>query len=55
MLGAAFIRAGNVSEANGMLDEALAVVQNGGDRCHEAELHRLKGELAEREGAQPDG
>ena len=53
LLGDAFIKTGNTGEAYGVLDEALMAAKTSGDRCHEAELHRLKGELAEREGAQP--
>jgi hypothetical protein len=34
-----------------VLDAALTAAQTSGDRCHEAELHRLKGELALREGS----
>jgi len=34
-----------------MLDEALMIAQRNGDRCHEAELRRLEGKLAEWEGA----
>ena len=45
---------GDTGDADKVLDEALTAAQMSGDRCHEAELHRLKGELAEREGAQPE-
>jgi predicted ATPase len=54
LLGDAFTQTGNTGEADSLLDEALTAAQTSGDRCHEAELHRLKGELAEREGAQPE-
>ena len=54
LLGDAFIQIGNTGEANSMLGEALTAAQRGGDRCHEAELHRLKGEVAQREGIQPE-
>jgi class 3 adenylate cyclase/tetratricopeptide (TPR) repeat protein/ribosomal protein L40E len=54
LLGDAFIQTGNTGEADSMLDEALTAAQTSGDRCHEAELHRLKGELAQREGVQPE-
>ena len=45
---------GDTGDAESVLDEAITAAQMSGDRCHEAELHRLKGELAEREGAQPE-
>ena len=54
LLGDAFIQIGDTGEANSMLGEALTAAQRGGDRCHEAELHRLKGEVAQREGIQPE-
>ncbi len=54
LLGAALIQTGDNDAANSLLNEALGVVETGGDRCHEAELHRLKGDLAQREGAQPE-
>jgi predicted ATPase len=54
LLGDAFIQTGNTSEADSVLDAALMAAQTSGDRCHEAELHRLKGELALREGVQPE-
>jgi predicted ATPase len=49
-LGEALARTGNRRDAGSALDDALAAVQTGGDRCHEAELHRLKGELGGGEG-----
>jgi class 3 adenylate cyclase/tetratricopeptide (TPR) repeat protein len=51
LMGEAFLQTGNHGEADSALDQALSVVQTGGDRCHEAELHRLKGELARSQGA----
>ena len=45
---------GNTGDADKVLDEAITAAQMSGDRCHEAELHRLKGELAERKGARPE-
>ncbi len=45
MLGEAYTQAGRVEEAFAALDEALAIVDKNDDRFHEAELHRLKGEL----------
>jgi tetratricopeptide (TPR) repeat protein len=54
LLGEALMETGDTGDADKVLDEALTAAQMSGDRCHEAELHRLKGELAEREGAQPE-
>jgi predicted ATPase len=54
LLGDAFIQTGNTGEADSVLDQALTAAQTSGDRCHDAKLHRLKGELAEREGAPPE-
>jgi predicted ATPase len=45
LLGDAFIRSARFEDARKALDEGLAVVEKNDDRCHEAELHRLKGEL----------
>ena len=36
-----------------MLDEALALVHHTGERCYEAELYRLKGELLFQGGQRP--
>ena len=44
-LGEALIRAGQFEEALRALDEGLAVGEETDERCQEAELHRLKGEL----------
>jgi adenylate cyclase len=38
-------QAGKVGEAGSLLDEALYLVNENGERCWEAELYRLKGEL----------
>jgi hypothetical protein len=35
------------------LNKALAVAEESRERCHEAELHRLKGEIALSEGRSP--
>jgi class 3 adenylate cyclase/tetratricopeptide (TPR) repeat protein/ribosomal protein L40E len=51
LLGEAFIRTRSGEDARNAFDQALDVVQVSGERCNEAELHRLKGELAESEGA----
>jgi serine/threonine protein kinase/predicted ATPase len=45
MLGAAYTKARRFEDAHKALAEALAVAEKNDDRCHEAELHRLKGEL----------
>jgi predicted ATPase len=45
MLGEAYTRSGRFEDAHGALDEGLAVAERNDDRCHEAELHRLNGEL----------
>jgi predicted ATPase len=45
---------GRIEEALRVLDDALALVQRTGERFHEAELHRLKGEFLLRQGAPPD-
>ena len=45
MLGDAYTQAGRFEDAHKALNEGLAVAEKNDDRCHEAELHRLKGEL----------
>jgi class 3 adenylate cyclase/predicted ATPase len=45
MLGDAYTQSARFEEAHGALDEGLAVAEENDDRCHEAELHRLNGEL----------
>jgi serine/threonine protein kinase/predicted ATPase len=44
-LGDAYRQSGRFEDAHKALDEGLAVAEKNDDRCHEAELHRLKGEL----------
>jgi serine/threonine protein kinase/predicted ATPase len=44
-LGEAYSRAGRFDDAHRALDEALAIAERSDERCHEAELHRLRGEL----------
>jgi predicted ATPase len=44
-LAQAYGRAGQVEEGLGLIAEALALVDKNGERCWEAELYRLKGEL----------
>jgi serine/threonine protein kinase/predicted ATPase len=45
MLGDAYTQSARFEDAHQALDEGLAVAEKNDDRCHEAELHRLKGEL----------
>jgi predicted ATPase len=45
MLGDAYTQLARFEDAHKVLGEALAVAQKNDDRCHEAELHRLRGEL----------
>ena len=45
MLGEAYTQAARFEDAHEVLDEGLAVAEKNDDRSHEAELHRLKGEL----------
>jgi predicted ATPase len=45
MLGDAYTQAARFEDAHKALNEGLAVAEKNDDRCHEAELHRLKGEL----------
>ena len=45
MLGAAYTQLARFEDAHKVLDEALAVAEKNDDRCYEAELHRLRGEL----------
>src|SRR5262249_11093704 len=45
MLGEAYTQLTRFEDAHRVLDEGLAVAEKNDDRCYEAELHRLKGEL----------
>jgi serine/threonine protein kinase/predicted ATPase len=45
MLGDAYTQSARFEDAHKALDEGLADAEKNDDRCHEAELHRLKGEL----------
>jgi predicted ATPase len=45
MLGDAYTRCGRFDDAQQAFSEALAIAEKNDDRCHEAELHRLYGEL----------
>ncbi len=44
-MGDAYTQCGRFAEAHKTLGEALAVAEKNDDRCHEAELYRLQGEL----------
>ena len=54
LLGTALIESGRPADADATLNKALSVAEEGHDRCHEAELLRLKGELALTHGANPE-
>jgi serine/threonine protein kinase/predicted ATPase len=45
MLGDAYTQSARFEDAHQALDEGLEIAEKNDDRCHEAELHRLKGEL----------
>ncbi|MBI3757224.1 MAG: AAA family ATPase [Deltaproteobacteria bacterium] len=45
LLAEAYAKAGRVEEGLHVLDEILTVVRDTGERCHEAHIYRLKGEL----------
>jgi len=45
LLADSYRRADNGETALGMLEEAMAFVHKTGERCHEAELYRLKGSI----------
>jgi predicted ATPase len=45
VLGDAYTQLGRFGDAHRVLDEAFAVAEKNDDRSHEAELHRLRGEL----------
>ncbi len=53
ILGDAYTRSGRYDDAHQALDLGLEVAGKNDDRCHEAELHRLKGELLLAESAEP--
>jgi serine/threonine protein kinase/predicted ATPase len=44
-LGEVYMQAGRFEDARQALDEGLATAEKNDERCHQAELHRLKGEL----------
>jgi predicted ATPase len=45
LLGDAYTKSARFDDAHKALDEGLALAEKNDDRCHEAELHRLEGEL----------
>ena len=45
ILGDAYTQAARFEDAHKALNEGLAIAEKNDDRCHEAELHRLQGEL----------
>jgi len=45
LLGDAYTQSARFADAHQALNEGLAVAEKNDDRCHEAELYRLKGEL----------
>jgi len=54
VLLAAYLKRGDTEEAMPVLSEALAMVQNIGERNNEARLYQLKGELLRARGADSD-
>jgi serine/threonine protein kinase/tetratricopeptide (TPR) repeat protein len=44
-LGEAYLQAGRLDDARQALDKGFAIVEKNDERCHEAELRRLRGEL----------
>jgi len=46
ILGDAYMQAGRLDDAREALNEGLAIAERSNELCQEAELHRLKGELA---------
>lgn len=54
LVGNALIDSGRAEDADNALNKALSVAEESHDRCHEAELHRLKGELALINGRSPE-
>ena len=45
ILGEAYTRSARFEDARKVLDEGLTVAEKNDDRCHQAELYRLQGEL----------
>jgi predicted ATPase len=52
-LGEACLRAGRFEDAHRALDKGFAIAEKNDERCHEAELHRLRGELVLAESQEP--
>ena len=55
VLGELFWMAGRFAEGLDAISDALAVVERTGERCWEAEIWRIKGELADSGHHQPSG
>jgi class 3 adenylate cyclase/predicted ATPase len=53
LLGSVLIGSKRLKDADNALNMALAIAERRRERCHEAELHRVKGELALGEGQSP--
>jgi serine/threonine protein kinase/tetratricopeptide (TPR) repeat protein len=53
-LGEAYLQAGRFDDAHQALDKGLAIVEKNDERCHEAELHRLRGELLLAQSREPN-
>jgi class 3 adenylate cyclase/predicted ATPase len=54
LLGDAYTQSRRFEDAHQSLNEGLAIAEKNDDRCHEAELYRLKGELLLAESADQD-
>ena len=54
LLGSALTNSGRSKDADNALNKALAIAGESEERCHEAELYRLKGELALNNGRATD-
>jgi class 3 adenylate cyclase/tetratricopeptide (TPR) repeat protein len=50
LLGSALMERAPAKDAEAALDKALSLAEENRDLCHEAELHRLKGELTQAKG-----
>lgn len=50
LLSEVYLRMGQIAAAQQAADEALAFIEQSGNRFYEAELHRLRGEVAEARG-----
>jgi class 3 adenylate cyclase/tetratricopeptide (TPR) repeat protein len=54
LLGSALINSSRPADAGNALNKALSLAEQSGERCNEAEIHRLNGELALNEGPNLD-